>query len=1101
MPSASLTLLGGFDARLASGATLTLPTHKYKALLAFLAVPAGQMHPRDRLVALLWGDRSHDQGRTALRQAVWVLRKALNDATSAGLVIDGDLIGVDPVAVCVDVAEFERAATNGAPVELERAAALYRGEFLAGVAARETPFEEWLTVQRERLGELALQALARLLAHQRKTGALEAAAQTALRLLSLDPIEESVHRVLMQTYVDLGRRAAALRQYQACVSVLQRELGSEPDTETRALYRAIVSERVAAVVKTAPRPLDTRARAEASPASAAPLIGRTLETTLLREALDETVAGRGQVVVIVGEAGIGKSRLVEALSVDAAGRGVRVVIGHCFEAEQVLPYGPWTEALRRVDLAGDDELLATLPAMSRAALGRFVPELMPADPTRDPVAADHMQVFDSVARLFEVLAARQPLVLIIEDAHWADDISLRLLSFLAHRLHGVSPLLLAITARAEEFADAPILQRVLDALDRETSPLQISLAPLDRRETERLVATLGGGRDPAALSRLNDRIWVASQGSPFIVVETLHALRDDADAHAQPELPLPERVRRVVARRLERVTAPARQLVATAAVIGRDFSFELLQRASGVAMNEAIEAMEELVRRHIFVEAGNAFDFSHARIREVARHALLAPRRRLLHRHVGEMLEALHGESAVTHAAVLGHHYREAEVSDRALSYLSQAGAHAQARGAVREAAVMLAQAVEVQERLPEGTVSREEKFDLRLRAAQPLYASGDMNGFERRIRELRALAEALGDRRLLGITHTHACEYLRSVHEHDRAREAGESGLALAIEVGDEALQDQANFQLGCVYSWRGDEQRALGYLEAATARAPRLPPIGRIGTPNRYLPAIGRRIAALAALGRFAEARRVAAEAIRLVDAGVNPAAFPLAQIGGMCLLQGSLDESIAHLVHSLDIQREHGFAVVRAPSMAFLAEAYALAGRQSEALALLDETADWKTSMPTPAQQGVVLARLGYALLLVGRVEDARQFGTRALEFAARYATPGVEAMARRLFGEVALREPASDRDDAAAKEFRQALTIASTLALRPLTAHCHAGLAALHRRGGESARSIEHFNRAAAMYRDMDMVFWRERLEQKTVDEWGRMITIADRALGK
>src|SRR5260370_15753437 len=222
MPWAYLTLLGGFDARLASGATLALPTHKYKALLAFLAVPAGQMHPRDRLVALLWGDRSHDQGRTAPRQAVWVLRKALNDATSAGLVIDGDLIGVDPVAVYVDVSEFERAVTNGASVELERAAALYRGEFLAGVAARETPFEEWLTVQRERLGELALQALARLLAHQRKTGALEAAAQTALRLLSLDPPEESGHRVLMQTHVDLGRRAAALRQYQACVSVLQR---------------------------------------------------------------------------------------------------------------------------------------------------------------------------------------------------------------------------------------------------------------------------------------------------------------------------------------------------------------------------------------------------------------------------------------------------------------------------------------------------------------------------------------------------------------------------------------------------------------------------------------------------------------------------------------------------------------------------------------------------------------------------------------------------------------------------------------------------------------------------------------------------------------
>jgi DNA-binding SARP family transcriptional activator len=1085
MPTASLSLLGGFDARLHSGGTLTLPTHKYKALLAFLAVPAGQRHPRDRLVALLWGDHNHEQGRTALRQGVWVLRKALNSATSAGLVIDGDLVGVDPAGVAVDVAEFERAAANGAPIDLERAATLYRGEFLAGVAARERPFEEWLTVQRERLGELALQSLARLLGHQRKMGLLGAAAQTALRLLSLDPLEESVHRVLMQTYMDMGRRAAALRQYQACVTVLQREIGTEPDAATRALYRAIVSQRVASAVQSPSRASATDRHAHAAaaaPEMTAPFIGRRLEMTLIHEALDESIAGRGQIVVILGEAGMGKSRLVEALSADAAGRGARVIVGHCFDAEQVLPYGPWTDALQRQDLAGDERMVATLPAMSRAALGRFVPELVPAELVRDPSGADHMQVFDAVARLIEALAAREPLVLVVEDAHWADDISLRLLSFLARRLHGARPVLLVLTARAEELADAPALQRVLDDLDRNNTPLQISLAPLDRRETERLVAALGGGRAQAALARLNDSIWSASQGSPFMVVETLNAVRDGADADAQGELPLPERVRRIVARRLERLSVPARQLAATAAVIGRDFGFDLLQRASGVGVSDAVEAMEELVRRHIFVEAGAGFDFGHDRIREVARQALLGPRRRLLHRQVAETLEALYGEHVDAHAAVLGHHYRQAEVWDRALSYLDRAGAHAHARGAVREAAVMLAHAIEAQERLPAGSVSPEERFDLRLRAARPLYACGDMIGFETRIRELRTLAEALGDRRLLGIAHAHACEYLRSVHDHDRAREAGEAGLALAIEVGDETLQDQANFQLGCLYSWRGDEQRALGYLEAATAKPPRLPSLGPIGTLTPYLPALGRRLAALAALGRFAEAQRVAADAIRLVDAGANPAAFPLAQIGGMCVLQGNLNEGIAHLVHSLDIQREHGFAVVRAASMAFLAEAYALAGRQPEALALLNETADWATSMPTPAQRGAVLARLGYALLLVGHIEDARRFGTCALEFATRYAACGTEAMARRLLGEVALHEATSSADDYAEGQLQQALALAATLVLRPVAAHCRVGLARVCQHRGKHHDAREHLASAIGMYLEMEMPFWAGRAQE-------------------
>jgi tetratricopeptide (TPR) repeat protein len=809
---------------------------------------------------------------------------------------------------------------------------------------------------------------------------------------------------------------------------------------------------------------------------AAPLVGRTLELTLARDALDEAIAGRGQVVVVLGEAGVGKSRLVGALQDGALERGARVIVGRCFEAEHVLPYGPWNEALHRAQLVDDHDLLANLPAISRAALGRFLPELGPAPSPRDPSAADQMQVFDGVARLVETLAARQPLVLVIEDAHWADDISLRLLAFLARRLRGVRPVLLVVTARAEELADAPALQRLLDDLDRDQAPLQIALAPLDQLETERLVAALHGGRDEAGRARLNERIWAASQGNPFMVVETLHAFRERTTRDAPGELPLPERVRRLVARRLERLSAPARQLVATAAVIGRDFSFDLLQCVSDVELNGAIEAVEELVRRHVFVEADGGFDFSHDRIREVARQALFAPRRRLLHRRVAETLEMLYGESAETHAAMLGHHYREGEVWDRALRYLARAGAEAVARGAPREASVLLGQAVEAQERLPAGAVTLEEAFELRVKAARPHYSLGDMAAFAKRIEEVYALAERLGDRRRLGLAWAHRCEHLRSVYESERAREAGEAALALANEADDDALRDQANFQLGCLYSWRGDERSALEYLERATARPPTLPSIGPIGLLYPYLAALSRRLAALALLGRFGEARELAAEAIRLVEAGANPAAFPLAQIGGMCLMQGSIDEAIIHLERSLEIQRERGFAVVRAASTAFLAEAYALAGRRSDALAVLEETADWEASMPTPAQRGSVLVGLGHAHLLVRRVDDARRFGAAALEFAMRYAVPGVEASARRLLGELALSEATSCPLDGAERELRRALAIATDLELRPLTAHCRVGLARVAQRHGKDGDAGDHLQAALAMYREMTMPFW-------------------------
>src|SRR5262245_29446182 len=240
MAHVSLTLLGGFRARLDPGPTLTLPRRKAQAVLSYLAVPLGQAHPRDKLAALLWGDWSEEQARKSLRQTLFILRKTLSDPVSPWLLLDGDALALNPAAVDVDVTRFERRVADGTPAALEEAATLYQGDFLQGLALEESPFEEWLMLERERLRELALESMAKLLRHQRAVGAPDAAVQTAVRLLALDPLQEAVHRTLMGLYVGLGRRGAALRQYQACVDVLQRELHVDPEAETSALYRSIL---------------------------------------------------------------------------------------------------------------------------------------------------------------------------------------------------------------------------------------------------------------------------------------------------------------------------------------------------------------------------------------------------------------------------------------------------------------------------------------------------------------------------------------------------------------------------------------------------------------------------------------------------------------------------------------------------------------------------------------------------------------------------------------------------------------------------------------------------------------------------------------------
>ena len=243
MAAMRLTLLGAFEARLDSGSAISFSRKKAEALLAYLAVHPGQLQGRDKLASLLWGDASDERARHSLRQALVTLRQALPCEAGPSLVEEADTVGVNPAAVDVDVALFERLTSDGAPEALERAVGLYRGDLLEGISLQEPPFEEWLRTERERLRELAVDTCAKLLAYQARTGATERAVQTALRLLGLDPAQEAVHRTLMRLYARLGRPGAALRQYQLCAGILDRELGVEPEPETRQLYRDLLQSR------------------------------------------------------------------------------------------------------------------------------------------------------------------------------------------------------------------------------------------------------------------------------------------------------------------------------------------------------------------------------------------------------------------------------------------------------------------------------------------------------------------------------------------------------------------------------------------------------------------------------------------------------------------------------------------------------------------------------------------------------------------------------------------------------------------------------------------------------------------------------------------
>ena len=819
-----LTVLGGFQGRLDSGLALTFPTRKSQALVAYLALPLGRSHPRDKLAALLWGDLAQPQARGGLRQALSRLRRTVATEPPAVL-LDGDHVALNPAVVDVDAFEFERLIEQGTPDALERACALYGGDLLEGFALSEPAFEEWLLAERERLRELALEALARLLRHHCTAGSREAALPTALRLVALDPLQESVHRALMRLYVEVGRRPAALRQYQICVGALHRELGVEPEAATKQLYQDILRQRPARLTTDAEgagasgQPDTPRHTDESALSRELPLVGREAETLRLREALDDAWTGRGRTVAVVGEAGVGKSRLVAEIAAEAFARQGRVLVGRCYEAEQILPFGPWVDALRAARLDVTDPALESLTLSCRAELARLLPELRRPGQEAAPGPADYRQLFESVAQLLRRLALPQPLMIVIEDLHWADEISLRLLSFLGRRIAG-GPILLVATARNEDLAGAPMLRRTLEDLG--PNLVQMPLLPLSKAETLALVRVLARrGSHETAVTGLADQIWRVSEGNPFVVVETVRALPEETRPEPVATVTVPRRVREVIVRHHEGLSARGRELTALAAAIGREFDFSLLSRSAGLDEGEAAATVEELVRRRVLHNVGEQFDFTHDRIREVVYQSLLRERQRTLHARIAGTIEQLYADRLDDHVERLADHAARGALHDKAVVYLRQAGAKAFSNSAHAEALGYFMHALEVLEKLAPGVDRDREELALRLALGPTLqvtrgHAAPEVEENYRRTRELsgRVGGPVQQFQALWGL-------WLASSYRASSttALQLGRELLALAEGSGDAALLLEGHHALWPVLVWLGHLKEARRHAELGMA------------------------------------------------------------------------------------------------------------------------------------------------------------------------------------------------------------------------------------------------------------------------------------------
>jgi DNA-binding SARP family transcriptional activator/tetratricopeptide (TPR) repeat protein len=699
-------ILGPLEA-LEEGRVVTLGGGKQRALLAVLLLHANETLTTDRLIDELWGENPPATAAKTIQVRIARLRRALAGNGSAGVVVTrghGYQLKLDPERL--DARRFERLVAEGrselaagrparAASMLERALSLWRGPPLADLA-----YEPFAQREIARLDDLRAAALEQLIEAKLALGRHAEVVGQLETLIAEHPYRERLRAQLMLALYRSERQADALQAYQDARRTLVEELGIEPGERLRELERAILAQDPGLHLAVAEPP--AAEHAVEAPRSA--FLGRERELAELVGGLDGAFAGRGRLFLLVGEPGIGKSRLAEELIAQARARGARILVGRCWEAGGAPAYWPWVQSLRAyVREAEPDALRAQLGA-GAADIAQFLPELrerfpdLPEPPSLESEGA-RFRLFDSMTAFLKNLAAAQPLVLVLDDLHAADAPSLLLLRFVAREL-GDSRLLIVGAYRDVDPTLADPLTTTLTELAREPVTRTLALAGLEEVDVARFIELAAPG---ASAADLGPAVKAETEGNPLFVGEIVRLLAAEGrlDEPAAAPLAIPQSVREVIGRRLRHLSGECNRLLTLASVLGREFDLDALAGVSGLERGAILELLDEAIEAHVVSEVPGAIGrmrFAHALIRDAAYHGLTRSRRVQLHGQVGEALEALYSSDLDPHLAELAHHFFESAAGgngQKAVDYARRAGSRAVALLAYEEAVRLYEMALE----------------------------------------------------------------------------------------------------------------------------------------------------------------------------------------------------------------------------------------------------------------------------------------------------------------------------------------------------------------------------------------------------------------------
>jgi DNA-binding SARP family transcriptional activator/predicted ATPase len=971
-----IRLLGEFSLVYDDQPVTTVNTARLQSLLAYLVLHRDAPQPRHHLAFQFWPDSTEPQAHTNLRKLFHQLHQALPEADRF-LCADTHTLQWHPDApFTLDAADFENAIGQAhSPQALRDAVALYRGDLLPSC------YDDWILPERERLRQAFVEATERLIALLEDERDYRAAIGYAQRLLKHDPLQEAIYCHLMRLHALNGDRAAALRAYHACAAILQRELDVEPGPATREVYERLLNLDATPTLSPGVR----------TPA-ALPLVGRQAEWARLRAAWQSAASAGPRLVLISGEAGIGKTRLAEELLQWADRQGIRTASACCYAAEGALAFAPVTAWLRA-------HPLPSLGPLWLSEVARLLPEILTDSPDVPPPgplteAWQRQRLFEALARA--ILGSRQPLLLLLDDLQWCDRDTLEWLRYLLH-FDPQARLLVLGTLRPEELAADHPLARLLADLRHSEQFIEIELGPLNEAETGTLADRVAGHElDPA----LRGRLFLETEGNPLFVVEMVRLALDPASDR------LPPRVQAVLATRLAQLSPQARDLAGVAAVIGRAFRVDVLAQASGVGEEALVRGLDELWQRRIVREQGtDAYDFSHGKLREVAYAGLSPARRRAFHRRVAEVLETVHAADLDNLSGQIAVHYDKAGLAGHAVRYYQHAADMAQRVYAHAEAITYLSRAIAL---TPETDLA--ERYALLLAREKVYDLQGQRDAQARDLSALKELSAALDDDTRRAEVSLREARYAEATSDYEAAIVAARNAIGLAQKDQNVSQEAAGYLQWGRALWQQGDYAAARVRLEQALrlARTAQLPDIEAdslhnlacvAGSQDDYARArddaeqaldlyrrTGHRQGELRALnvmgvashgrGDYTDAETQFNLALRLSqEIGERRAeSVILRNLGDLACAQGDYARARARFEQSLHCCRQSGDRRGESETMAFLGLLSHHLGDDAAACETCRQAVSIAQSVGARYEEGLALTCLGHALMGLGRLAEA-------------------------------------------------------------------------------------------------------------------------------